>query len=161
MNYTRICSDPAVRANRSDVICSFPGPLRSDGHGPMYFWGFATMILTIEDLLYTTQLQSLEEGKHRVAGISKFAFASWMSKKKDDSGILQDGKYYLHACPCTYWHRYLPIYKLKQHTYIHAVPRQGPPAPKSQAQAMQRYTPTVSELERHERHHRKEVSRPL
>lgn len=80
VNYTRICSDPAVR-NRSDVICSFPGPLRSDGHGPMYFWGFATMILTIEDLLYTTQLQSLEEGKHRVAGISKFAFASWMSKK--------------------------------------------------------------------------------
>jgi len=74
VNYTRICSDPAVRENRSDVICSFPGPPRSDGHGPMYFWGFATMILTIEDLLYTTQLQSLEEGKHRVAGISKFAF---------------------------------------------------------------------------------------
>ena len=85
VNYTRICSDPAVRANRSDVICSFPGPPRSDGHGPMYFWGFATMILTIEDLLYTTQLQSLEEGKHRVAGISKFAFASW--KKKGCKGF--------------------------------------------------------------------------
>lgn len=54
----------------------------------MYFWGFATMILTIEDLLYTTQLQSLEEGKHRVAGISKFAFASWKSKKDDWKGSL-------------------------------------------------------------------------
>ena len=85
VNYTRICSDPAVRDNRSDVICSFPGPLTPEGNAT-YFWGFTTMIIFIEDLLYTTQLPSLEEGKHRVAGISKFAFASW---QKDMQGTTQ------------------------------------------------------------------------
>jgi len=74
VNYTRTCSVPELRNERE---CSIPGPADSDG-SPTYFWGFATMLFRVEDLLSTTELASLETGVQGgevgVAGISQFAF---------------------------------------------------------------------------------------
>ncbi|OLP84952.1 hypothetical protein AK812_SmicGene34112 [Symbiodinium microadriaticum] len=74
VNYTRICSVPELR---DDQECSIPGPVESDG-SPTYFWGFATMLFRVEDLLSTTELAFLETGVQggevSVSGISQFAF---------------------------------------------------------------------------------------
>ncbi|CAJ1395683.1 unnamed protein product [Effrenium voratum] len=69
-NHTRNCSDTQTR---NDEECYFPGPPEPDGT-PTYFWGFATMLTRIEDLLASADLSGLEQGSHKVSGISKFSF---------------------------------------------------------------------------------------
>ncbi|CAE7192496.1 tubd1, partial [Symbiodinium pilosum] len=70
VNYTRSCSDPGAQ----DPDCSYPGPLDVDGF-PTFFWGFAVMLTTMEDILANTELKSLETGtQDAIAGINRFAF---------------------------------------------------------------------------------------
>ena len=72
VNHTRVCSIPELR---NDEECSFPGPLDPKLNVPTYFWGFAALLMRMEDVLATTQLSSLETGEQGgVAGISHFAY---------------------------------------------------------------------------------------
>eukprot|EP00439_Symbiodinium_sp_Y106_P028352 s2584_g3.t1 len=70
VNYTRICSIPDFRSEG----CSYPGPHDEAGR-QTYFWGFATMLAKVEDLTAPVQLERLQLGKHRVAGMEDFSFA--------------------------------------------------------------------------------------
>ncbi|CAE7213014.1 unnamed protein product [Symbiodinium natans] len=69
VNYTRICSVPGFRSEG----CTYPGP--EEGGTQTYFWGFVTMLAKVEDLTAPVQLERLELGAHRVAGMEDFAFA--------------------------------------------------------------------------------------
>ncbi|CAE7251231.1 unnamed protein product [Symbiodinium natans] len=70
-NYTRRCSGTDYPAEIPN--CYFPGP--PDVHGDAtYFWGFAVMSVSFEDLLRTISLEDLERGVHRVAGFTRFAY---------------------------------------------------------------------------------------
>ena len=73
VNYTRTCSLPEFR-DRADSGCSFQGPPDLDGE-TTYFWGFATLLMRMDDLLNVTDLASLETGaREAVPGIAAFAF---------------------------------------------------------------------------------------
>ena len=66
VNYTRNCSNP------EEQYCSFPGP--SQDGTPTFFWGFATMIGRVQELIAPVELHQLELGTERVAGINNFAY---------------------------------------------------------------------------------------
>lgn len=70
VNYTRVCSTPDLRSES----CSYAGPHDEAGR-QTYFWGFATMLAKVEDLTAPVQLERLQLGKHRVAGMEDFSFA--------------------------------------------------------------------------------------
>ncbi|OLP96584.1 hypothetical protein AK812_SmicGene21167 [Symbiodinium microadriaticum] len=70
INYTRVCSIPDLRSES----CSYAGPHDEAGR-QTYFWGFATMLAKVEDLTAPVQLERLQLGKHRVAGMEDFSFA--------------------------------------------------------------------------------------
>ncbi|CAJ1339821.1 unnamed protein product, partial [Effrenium voratum] len=66
VNYTRNCSA------QSTELCHFPGP--ELGGQPSFFWGFGLSLSRLEDILQVVNLKGLENGAHRVAGVSRFAY---------------------------------------------------------------------------------------
>lgn len=69
VTYHRNCSTPEAQL----LNCYFPGPLMSDGTST-HFWGFATVLTLTSDLIAPVNLQRLEEGSHRIGGISHFNY---------------------------------------------------------------------------------------
>lgn len=57
VTYTRNCSEPETRVRE----CHFPGP--TENGTATHFWGFATMLTSIPDLLRTLQFEDLADGK--------------------------------------------------------------------------------------------------
>jgi len=62
----------ATEAHRAN--CSFPGPETADG-ASTHFWGFALTYALVPDLLEPVRLERLEQGHHRMGGVSQFAYA--------------------------------------------------------------------------------------
>lgn len=80
------CATPATqRAN-----CYFPGPTEGNSTAT-HFWGFATMLTLVTDLLAPVKLERLEQGRHHIEGVSRFAYqlldASPHNSMKDVNGI--------------------------------------------------------------------------
>ncbi|CAK9014927.1 unnamed protein product [Durusdinium trenchii] len=67
-NYSRVCSKTPP-----DEHCSFLGPPEADGT-PTYFWGFATMLGRVEELLSPIHLERLQSGAHRLSGLTSFHY---------------------------------------------------------------------------------------
>eukprot|EP00930_Biecheleria_cincta_P033911 TRINITY_DN2346_c0_g1_i5.p1 TRINITY_DN2346_c0_g1~~TRINITY_DN2346_c0_g1_i5.p1 ORF type:complete len:796 (+),score=121.91 TRINITY_DN2346_c0_g1_i5:80-2389(+) len=69
VTYHSNCSTPETQL----LNCYFPGPLESDGV-PTHFWGFATVLTLTSDLVAPVELQRLQEGAHRIGGLSQFDY---------------------------------------------------------------------------------------